>query len=471
MKSKLQNLKNPKFLTLAILLLFTFLIKIYFIYQFDDADWEPDSYMHFVELGAIFKDFPNNLDLGLGVWTKPLYAYPFGLIVYIFDLEKMYYIQVLNTLIIMFCSVLVYKTLKLFTKSFSIQVLAILFTNFSLLLFKASVSSLTEPIFTLCLVLGMYFISNKKYYLASFVLGLSVLARIEGLYFVGIYALWILYNFRHSYKFLFKNYLLACISTLLWNFAGYLNTGMVLYIFDAGYPTEDGRYGFGSWLRFPKYLLMQEPIIIIFFLIGAASILFYSKKAKNLKEQFLFTILPIGFVLIQMFLWRYGKFGSAGLMRYLVSVMPFIIVISVIYIEKFILFFEAFELKKLLLVSILGVTQILIFEFYMFGIPPISKHWPYNTNEYKEAGKFIKENLDENLMLYSERPEAQYYAERDTLNAISVYNDNLDRRDSGIYVWSKEWGEPVLKIKLEEISSKAKLVYNVNDEVYVFIIP
>lgn len=143
-----------------LLLLLMFLIKLIFILSLNNTDWEPDSYMHFLELNTIYKDFPNNLSLGLGVWTKPLYAYLFGIPVTILNTNSFLIVQVINLIIFSLISYFVYKLVLKFVNNRLIGLLSIILSTLSLTLFKSSTSSLTEPIFTLTLVLGFYFLSS-----------------------------------------------------------------------------------------------------------------------------------------------------------------------------------------------------------------------------------------------------------------------------------------------------------------------
>ncbi len=484
-----------------LILISTFLIKLIILLKFvGDKDWEPDSYMHFLQLRTVYFDFPNHLNLGLEVWAKPLFTYVLALPIAIFNLKDLLWVQIMNLGIFTFSSYLIYKICKTIYKNEAISILGMCLSLFSFLLFKSSITALTEPIFTLCLVWAFYYVVKEKYNLAALLFGLSVLGRIEGLFFVGVFNLWLVYklfnviqspsassgqalsrdtllsNFmprraRHDTRILFvlhifTAWIISIVPVFIWNFLGYLDTGKLLFIFEKGYPTDPGYYGYGSWFDFPKRLALQEPLILLAFIISFFIFVKTYSKLKYNKELLLAFILASGFTFTQMWFWVIGQFGSAGLMRYLISVMPFYIVFSLLVVwwlgNK-----KVISSYRLLFIVIF--IQVAIIAAHFIGIKPLSQKWIYFEDELRQAGVYIQDNVSEDTYVASIRPEVIYYSKRDgDLNlAAQNYRDRIFQRKKGVYVWSTDWGS-AFSLTLEDMQSNAKLLKSFNDFVYVF---
>ncbi len=447
---------------LILILCFIFIIKIVTAISFNNSDWEPDSFMHFLELRTVFSNFPNNLILGLGVWTKPLYAYTFGLLVQLFNIKDILFVQIFNICISLLISFIVYKiVLKLFG-NFKVALLSIIFSSFGLTLFISSTSALTDQLFSLMLVLSAYFALNKKYLLGSLFVGLSVLGRIEGLYFVVIYDLWMLFEQRNLSPKISLQWLTSVIPVFIWNLLGFLNTGLILYIFQAGYPAERGVYGYGSILSYPKQFALGEFIIGSLFILG--TIYFLRKKPENrFYYRFLMYIWVLfsGFLIIEAILWKFGMLGSAGLMRYFVGVLPFMIIVSsygVIWMVS------KTNFRNLLLISLFA-AQIIFLYLHLGGVI-FQKSWVEDNSDFKIAGEWINQNVPTDEFLYADRPETIYYSERNLDSAMLSFEPQWSRGDKGIYVWSKDWGESLYNLYPEDFKN-SNVPYKIDERVYL----
>ncbi len=452
-----------------ILLVVIFVVKLLTILSYNDVDWEPDSYMHFLELRTVYQNFPNNLPLGLGVWTKPLYAYTLGLITSVFNINKLIFIDLINVLIFLIISFLVYKLCLKFFNNFKIALLSIILTSFSLTLFKSSTSALTDGIFTLSLVLGFYFTVEKKYYLSSVFWSISILGRIEALYFIGVYALYLLIIKFKTKKEVIFHWIILVIPTIIWNLLGYLQTGLFPYMFKAGYPSVPGAFGFGNWLSYPRLFLIKELLISLLFVFASVVIiLIVLKKIKlsidHFKELFFLFLLTSGFILIQIVLWRFGLFGTAGLIRYFISVLPFMVIVVCLFLK----FLLNRNVKSLNLIIILfALFQITFTYLYLWGMLK-PREFPKIEQNLIAASQWVKENVDQKEFLGTDRPEVIYYSERDLKNSTIFYSAALRNDVPGIYIWTVDWGEKANGISKDFIDSKAILLKNFDNSVYIY---
>jgi hypothetical protein len=463
-KPMIQTLLKNKTKTILILLVLIALFKVFFVLSFNDSDYEPDSFMHFLQLRTIFQDIPKFIPVGIEVWAKPLYSYPLSLLVMLFNIQYIIAINLVNILIFFIIGFLVYKIIDRLFDNIYLDILAVILVSFTLTAFKSSTSALTEPIFTLCLVAGYYFVMEKKYILSSLFFGLSILGRIEGLFFIGIYLLWLSVILFKDKKELIKHYFIALLPAFIWNFLGILYTGRLIYLFDRGYPTTPGIYGFGGWSHFPKSLLIQDTVVILLYLVGSFVLFKFLKKLNNYKELLLAWFITTGFTLSQIILWKLGQFGSAGLMRYLVSCMPFFVVIAILGFKYLKDNFR--DYKKLFYIGatlgVIGITLI-----HTLGIIPNRRDYPIHEDTLIKTGEWVKLNRP-NSKLAVHRPEVIYYARRD-LRTVSIdYIGDLDNHRKGIYIWTIDWGEVFTGYNLEEMKQKATLVQEFDNWAYIF---
>ena len=460
----LNKINNKNKIVIA-LLLTVFVIKVITLISFNNIEWEPDSYMHFLELESIYANFPQNLSLGLNVWSKPLYIYPLGLITYLFNLKTFFVIELVNIIIFLLIAFIVYKISLNIYKNYTVALTALLLTSLSLTLFKSSLSVLTEPIFTLMLVTSFYFLTKKKFSLASLFIGLSVLARIEGLFFIGLYIIYTWYFYKLNIRTAVKNILLSAIPFLVWNFLGFLNTGDILYFRTFFQSYSAGNYGVGTLLDYPKMFITKEFVLSLMFLVALVLVTKYRNKLQN-KKLILYSLLTfVGFVAVQAILWSRGAFGTAGLMRYFISVIPFLIlfVVSIFPIIK-----SVFN-KRLFLLSLVTTigAQILLLFFYLTGTIVSTQEVPKVESYFIETGMWLKDNYSQDVFIAADRPEILYYAQRNLVNSKVYFSNAYALKTPGIYVWT-EWSPLTNKITKEDIDSNAELINQFEGKVFVY---
>lgn len=450
---------------LILLLVGIFIIKLVTLISFNNVEWEPDSYMHFLELRTVYADFPNNLDLGLNVWSKPLYIYPLGLLVQIFNTESFLLTQIVNVLIFLLTALLVYKIVLKLYGNFLTAILSLILTSFSLTLFKSSVSVLTEPIFTLLLVLSFYFLTKRKFLLSSLIMGLCVLARIEGLFFIGLHFLYLVHEFKFNIRKVIFSGILLGLPLFVWNFVGFLSTGNILYFRTFFQSYSSGNYGVGSLLDYPKLFITKEFILSLLFVAAIFIFIKFNKKFKNKKLIIYSFVIFTGFVFIQAILWSRGALGTAGLIRYFISVIPFM----VIFIASFFKIISLYLNQKIFLFTIITVTfsQILLLALYLSGTIVNTKEFPKVESSLILAGEWAKNNVEQFEFLAADRPEILYYAQRDLTNSKVYFGEDFRNRKSGIYIWT-EWSPITNKIERMQLEAEGELLIQFNNQVFVY---
>lgn len=441
--------------------------KVLAIASWGDTGWEPDSYMHFLELRTIFSDFPNNLSMGLGVWTKPLYAYPFAFLTTVFDWQSLMPLQILNVIVVAITSLFVFDSVKRLTKSNALAYLGLILTNITYLSFRSSLTMLTEPMFMLVLAISFNLLQRKRYGWSSLLIGLSVLGRIEGLWFVALWGLYLLL-IKDNWKDLTKQWIVMILPTFVWNLLGFLVTGRVLFILDQGYPTTAGKYGYGGIMHYLEGFIDIDPLLLILFALGALSAWRYLLSKDWLK------LLPFAatssFILLQVIFWKFGLFGTAGLMRYFAGIVPLMIIASLLFWHDYAAqLFTKKSTSVLFVLIIIGLQLAISVRLLAKGdLAGGQRLNPRYENTLAQAGHWIADNAEAQEFVYADRPEVLYYAGRD-LRTSANRVDPLWKDTPGVYVWSNEWGEG-LGVTLADLESRGKLLVSFAGEVYIYLV-
>lgn len=203
---------------------------------------------------------------------------------------------------------------------------AIVFTVFTPVYLFIMYSSLTEILFSLVLISGIYLFISKRFIWSAVVISLIPFARTEGMMFIVLFipALIRMKQYK-SLPFLLTGFIVFSVAgwplyhDFLWFFTQmpYSNSASELY-------------GSGSfWYYFSRlndilnYPLLLLSIIGLIFII--ANLQKGLKNLQNIKYVTLyFLILPslFGFILAQSFLWWQGIMGVLSSTRFMACVLP-----------------------------------------------------------------------------------------------------------------------------------------------------
>ncbi|MFS8130973.1 MAG: hypothetical protein ACMG57_03265 [Candidatus Dojkabacteria bacterium] len=393
--------------------------------------WEADEYMHFLEAKTLLTNFPHNLSIGIGVWSKPGYIYIYGMLITIFNITSLLNAQIITIVIGLITSWLILKILAELKCSFKIQILGLILTNFSFLMFRGSLSIMTEPIFALFLTAGIYFLVKQKFGLSALMFGLLPLVRIEGLFFVALLIVYVIYKKKFS-KIVF-----LITPTIIWNFLGFLMTSKFFYIVDSGYPLSAGKYSHGGYPYYVEGFMKIDPIIFVLFLISAVYIFRYFKNKQWVKFGVVFSFLL--FLFLQIIFWKFGLFGTAGLMRYFVTVLPLAIIsISLFFEHIFGSIKNRFE--SCLIVFVICVLQV-FFTTVLFmrgGLVFNQQTRAVVEPGVIEAGDWVGKYVSSDTKVYSDVPEVIYFAGRD-LNNSTIFggHEAYLRGENAVYIFKK----------------------------------
>ncbi len=209
---------------------------------------------------------------------------------------------------------------------------AIIFTIFTPVYLFIMYTSLTEILFSLVLVLAIYFFISKRFIWSAVIISLIPFARTEGMMFVILFIPALIWMKQYkALPFLFTGFVVFSIAgwpfyhDLLWFFTQmpYGSGGSELY-------------GSGSfWFYFGKLdEIIEKPLLIL----GITGLLYYMvnlrkgfKNPRDIKSVTIyFLIIPslFGFIIAQSFLWWQGMMGVLASTRFMACVLPLSAIIA-----------------------------------------------------------------------------------------------------------------------------------------------
>jgi hypothetical protein len=264
--------------------------------------------------------------------------------------------KVFNSLVALAIIFLTYQTaLKLNLKQ---ALLAALFVIFSPLFYILTFSGLTEPLFALFTILGVYLCTRENYSPAAVVISFLPYVRSEGLIILGVFALY--FVLKKQWKML----PLLLAGSALYAIAGFFIHGTFFWVFtEIPYATMDSVYGEGKLFHFVEELINVTgiPIYVLFWIGFLVVLVMLFRKFQLELHVLIFGSFACFFVAHTLF-WYLGIFNSMGLKRVLIGIIPLIALIS-LQGYNFIVQLHYIRpiVKKVL--SVLLIAYVVIFPF------------------------------------------------------------------------------------------------------------
>lgn len=276
-----------------------------------------DSIFHYLYSHYAFK----HPGLFLDHWAKPVFV----LLSSPFAQPGFAGIKIFNCLCAALTALLTFYTAKNLKLKNPYFVFILIF--FSPLYFKLIFSGLTEYLFALILIAGIYSVTRSKHIVALVLISFLPLVRSEGLLIIGVFGLYYLLN--KKYKLL--PYLAA--GQFIYTLAGALYFKDALWVFTKiPYANIGSPYGHGGLLDFAHRLnyVIEKPVYVLL-LIGIATLIYRlvknHKDFKDISTLLVFGSFIVFFAAHSIFWWK-GIFNSMGLPRVLISVVPLIAIIA-----------------------------------------------------------------------------------------------------------------------------------------------
>jgi glycosyltransferase involved in cell wall biosynthesis len=339
---------------LYLVMLLFFLAGIILIAVAKGTGDEGDSIMHYLYARSAYQ-YPVHF---FNHWAKPLFVFiaaPFAQ----FGMPGMKFFNLLcstGTLYITFRS-----AQKLGIRNAWLAPLCMSFAPWMMII---TLSGLTEPLFALWMITGIYWLLKKKYLTGLLWLSFLPFVRSEGLIILSVVLLYVLV------KRLYRYLPLLVAGHVFYSIAGYFVHRDFLWVFNKmTYAVLYSVYGQGNWLHFYRSmpLVVGKPFCV-FLVLGlvyglirlAGRFIFRQRMSLSNEELFLIYGMFATYFLCHTAFWALGIFNSFGLLRVLIGVLP---LMGIICARGFDLLAGISSLKPYKLVLYVCILLIVIYPF------------------------------------------------------------------------------------------------------------
>lgn len=417
-----------------------------------------DSITHFLYAKYAFKH-PSNF---LNHWAKPLFV----LLSAAFAQFGFVGIKLFNCCVAVLTVWISYKVAK--KLNYKNAWLAAVFLCFTPGYFIHIFSGLTEPLFSLLIMLGVYCLLNNRLWFAVCIISFLPFVRSEGLVILAAFAFYLILNkqFKYLPGLLFGHF--------VYSIAGVFHYHDLFWVFTKiPYIDSSGKYGSGKLSHF----IIQLNYIIgipLYALLGLGFVkklidFFASKKIKinsstksNVETLLIYTSFLLFFTAHTLF-WYFGIFESMGLKRVLVSIVPLAVIIALKGFNFITGIFNQIPFGSYI-VAIIFAGFVIVFPF----IPnPASVNWNRDLSLsadqilITDAARYIEPNFSQNTFMYYTHPYISLLMDRDPFN--SQYNHELkyiasEKRPAHYLVIWDNWFSVVENgVSLEQLKADNKL--------------
>jgi hypothetical protein len=416
-----------------------------------------DSILHFL----ISKYSWQHPELFLDHWGKPLYT----LISSPFAQFGFKGIKLFNCVVAFAACWFTYLTAKQLQLKHAHWVWVLFFfTPFNI---TNTLSGLTEPLFGLILITATYFYTKGDNFKATFIVSFLPFVRSEGLIILCVYVAYLIA--KKQYKML----PLLAIGHLVLSIAGVFIYKDILWVFNRiPYAKMSTTYGVGTWNHFFIHMnFMIGPMLYILLGIGIITYLLnlvFKKEIKhaNFNEHFFLIYGTFaGFFVAHTLFWTLAIFGSMGLTRVFVGVMPLMAIIMLDGLNSITQnkFAVNERLRSILFFLIIGV--VILFPFLDNPAALNLKH-DFTLDDSQQLIKhkiapYIESNHPDKKLYYSDYQLA-YFLEEDIFkdrfgNTLFSKEPSFDLKENELIIWD-DWfsvlEEGVQKAKLDSLLSR-----------------
>ncbi len=426
-------------------------ILIFSIFFFDGTGDSGDSIMHY-----LFAKFaPKHPMLYFNHWAKPLFV----LLASPFAQFRFTGIKIFNSIVSLFTLFFTYKTAQKLNINNAFISTIILFC--SPLYFVLTFSGLTEPLFGLVLIISIYLLLIERTIIACILISFHPFVRSEGLIIIGIFGLYLL--IKKEWKLI---PLLLC-GHLVYSIIGFLVHGDLLWVFNKiPYAHLSSLYGDGKLFHFVSQMnyVVGIPIYVLLGLGIVSIVLSILKKEINLELLVLILFGFLSFFVAHSLFWYLGIFGSMGLKRVLVGILPLTSIISLI---GFNFLTETFIQEKSKIK--LGLQSLIILYIIIFPLTPnpAAIKWDVEMKLSKdqqlahEVANFItQQNLSNQRFVFahpylSEVLNIDYFDNNQSVLLSQHFRNQLKKGD--IIIWDDWFGYVENSITKEQLDDDIQL--------------
>ncbi len=381
-------------------------------------------------------------------WGKPVFTIissPFAQ----FGIQGIYIFNIVVSLLACIIAYYTAKTLKLQYAS-----LTVFFTAFAPVFFLTATTALTEPLFSLFIISGIFLFLKRKFIFSAFVFSFTVWIRSESIVLFPVFV--IAYSLARQWKsipFLLAGFVIISLAgkpfykDFLWFFT------------QMPYSLGESIYGKGGLFHFViRYNKIFGMPLTVFALTGVIYIISRFVKDKTYRNINTFSFyvmlfgIPLVFFSAHSWVWFKGIGGSLGLIRVMSCIIPLVSVAGAIGYSFLIKHISSEKLKK----QIFVVICILVFLTYKLQHGLIIKAGEDELLIRKTA-EYIKNSEYSGRKVFFYNPLIPLCLKLDpwskySYNMIEKGLHSFDILSSGdIYIWDAHFGANEGNIKPDSL--------------------
>jgi hypothetical protein len=340
-----------------------------------------------------------------------------------------------------------------------------LFLFFAPLFFALIFSGLTEYLFALFLIIGIYLFTANRFIFSLIIISFLPLIRSEGLIILIVFASYLLW----LKKFKILPFLLT--GQILYSIVGaFFYKDLFWLINEIPYASLKERYGSGSLFDFVHRLnyVIEKPIYLLLVIGVFAGIWQFFKNWKDEKNSSLFFLVLGSFLAVfvaHSFFWWKGIFNSMGLPRVLLAVIPAIALLALVGINWLLKWIKPLKVKQIVLIGICLLVAVFPFTNRSQGVVFNKNLFRISANEIieKDVKPFLELNYPnyQEMKLYYTHPAVSFILENDYFNPEiheeihEIPNDSLGK--SELIIWDNKMAVLESGVSLSSLKNRKDL--------------
>jgi len=451
----------PLDVAVALLIGIGLLLRLAFLKEHFDIDWEPDGYKHVIISKTVFSGLPGSLWYANEVWAKPVYTLFFAALYKVLPASwpAIVITQVANSLLWTAVTVIVLAIARSYFQNRNTMIVLAALSTFAYVSFRASVSANTEAFGAFIFACALLLYQRRALTASMFVFGLELLVRLDAMFCVVVFPLWVMAremraadpdlasrlarSLRYGVAF--------AIPLVVWNLLGFWHTGSPLFVIQQGYPLSAGLFGFGGLTYYGREFVAFDAPPFLLFIVGSVMVL----RRRSPELLVVSTMAALLYLLAMVVIWWVGR--GAGLLRYFVFQYPLWLLIGGVVVEAGLTSLQRTRPRWMdAVVAALCLTTML----------PL--HWLVRTPQMRNSVLTrVPDNLARNLPvllaqqstlpLYTERPDILYYFGRDQSYGDLHPIETVKQPDRpGIFIFAEGWTEHYSGVTAKDFAGMAE---------------
>ena len=330
--------------------------------------------------------------------------------------------------------------------------LAPIFILFIPIYFVTLISGLTEPLFALVLLAGVYFLIRQKITFASIIVSLLPFIRTEGFLLLPLFA--VAFIIQRKYV----QCLLLLTGSIVYSIGGFFYYHTFFWIWTENpYTGAKEIYGSGDLFHFisKNEFILGLPIVCLF-LLGIIGCIMQRTK-HSISELILIPGIFFSYLFAHSIFWWKGLYGSLGLIRVMAAVTPLAGLIALRGLNLITNFFtKKIPLHYLKINALITILIVLLICWMPFKQHTFPRSLGYEDEVVKQAADWIKQNQSTASNYSYQYPYFSVFLNIDPFNNyqyIPLWSFKLEKSARGsIIIWDNHYGLNEAKMPLNTLT-------------------